>query len=184
MSKTIPNSVRAAIFIEGKILLVKRKDIPIWELPGGAIDNSETPEEAVLREIKEETGIDANIDRKVALYSSDSFFIKPVYLYKLSAKNNLFSPCKKEVKQIDLFSIDMLPKNLAPYFDQWILDAKEDKPYFEKIIKDITLYKLIKYFLSHPIISIRYILMRCRIHLNFLFCSCCFALNYFILKLC
>jgi 8-oxo-dGTP diphosphatase len=167
MSKTIPNSVRAVIFIDDKVLLVKRRDIPVWEIPGGSIDKNETSDQAVLREIKEETGIIAEIDRKVALFSFDSFLFKPVYLYKLKANNTSFSACKKEVKQIHLFAINNLPKNLAPFYDQWIIAAKEDRPYFEKVIKDITLCKLIKYFLSHPIISIRYLLMRCGIHINF-----------------
>ena len=167
MSKTIPNSVRAVIFINDKVLLIKRRDIPVWEIPGGAIDKNETPEEAILREIKEETGIETQIDRKVALFSSNSFFLKPVYLYKIKANDTSFLACKKEVKEISLFALDSLPKNLAPFFDQWIMDAKADKPYFEKVIKDITLYKIFHYFLNHPIISIRYLLMRCGIHINF-----------------
>ena len=98
MSKTIPNSVRAALFVDGKVLLVKRRDIPVWEIPGGAIDKNETAEIAILREIKEETGIDAIIEKKVALYSSNSFFIKPFYLYKLTGASKSFIPCEKEVK--------------------------------------------------------------------------------------
>ncbi len=32
------------------ILLVKRKDIPLWDLPGGRIAEGETPESAAVRE--------------------------------------------------------------------------------------------------------------------------------------
>ena len=166
MSKTIPKSVRAAVFINEKVLLIKRRDIPVWEIPGGAIDANETAEEAILREIKEETGIDATIEKKVALYTSDSFFIKPVYLYKLIAKEQPLTPCKKEVKEIGLFDLKDLPKNLAPFYENWIKDAKEIKPYFEKTITDITFTGLIKYFCKHPMISIRFLLMRCGIHIN------------------
>lgn len=44
------------------ILLVKRKDFPLWDLPGGRQEMGETLEECVLREVKEETGCDVEID--------------------------------------------------------------------------------------------------------------------------
>lgn len=44
-----------------EVLLIKRANPPfegMWAAPGGFIDMDETPEEAVLRELQEETGID------------------------------------------------------------------------------------------------------------------------------
>jgi len=54
------------ISTDGKVLLIQRKNPPfegLWALPGGFVDMDETPEMAVLRELKEETGID-NIQLK------------------------------------------------------------------------------------------------------------------------
>jgi len=34
------------------VLLVKRKDVPIWVIPGGGIDEGEEPEGAALRELR------------------------------------------------------------------------------------------------------------------------------------
>ena len=54
---------------EGKILLQKRVDSLIpdadgtWELPGGKIDYGETPEDAVMRECREEAGCEIQIKR-------------------------------------------------------------------------------------------------------------------------
>ena len=62
MSKTIVKSVLGALIIDGKVILVKRRDCPVWVLPGGKIDDGETPEEAIIRETKEETGYDVIID--------------------------------------------------------------------------------------------------------------------------
>lgn len=46
------------------ILLVKRKDIPLWDLPGGRIAEGETPESAAVREAFEETGYNVTIIKK------------------------------------------------------------------------------------------------------------------------
>lgn len=53
--------VSAWIEKEGKVLLVKRplhkKRGGLWEFPGGKIEKGETPEEAIIRELKEELGL-------------------------------------------------------------------------------------------------------------------------------
>ncbi|MEP7103145.1 MAG: NUDIX domain-containing protein [Candidatus Dojkabacteria bacterium] len=55
--------VKALILKEGKILLVKRGStaptFPLtWDLPGGLVDDNELPDDAVLREVQEETGLE------------------------------------------------------------------------------------------------------------------------------
>ncbi|MBN1451486.1 MAG: RNA pyrophosphohydrolase [Anaerolineales bacterium] len=45
----------------GKVLGLERKDIPgAWQLPQGGLDGNEAPEQAVRREIWEETGIEGS----------------------------------------------------------------------------------------------------------------------------
>lgn len=63
MSKIILGTILIVID-EGKILFLKRTKPPFegyWALPGGKIDFGEHPEETAVREIKEETGIDAKV---------------------------------------------------------------------------------------------------------------------------
>lgn len=163
MSKTIVTSVLGALFIDGKILLVKRRDIPVWTIPGGGIEPFETPEEAIIREIKEETGINAMIGRKVALYTSSSVFITPVYLFTLLPKKEVsLDPQNSEVREMGTFSIDALPHVTAPFQIDWIKDAFENKPYFEKHITTITPRYACMVFLKHPIIGIRFLLMHAK----------------------
>ncbi len=53
--------VGAVILNEGKILLEKRKNLPgkgKWSIPGGLVELGERIENAVIREVQEETGLD------------------------------------------------------------------------------------------------------------------------------
>ncbi|MEM3000168.1 MAG: NUDIX hydrolase [Candidatus Bathyarchaeia archaeon] len=60
--------VGAIIIKDGKILLEKRKSAPAkgeWSVPGGLVELGESIEQAVIREVKEETGVDVASPRLV-----------------------------------------------------------------------------------------------------------------------
>ena len=62
--------VGAVIVKEGKVLLVKRGKSPSfgeWSIPGGAVNVGESLEQALLREIKEETGLVINIGKPIEI---------------------------------------------------------------------------------------------------------------------
>lgn len=52
----------ALIDVDGRVLLAKRPEgksmANLWEFPGGKIEPNETPEQAIIRELQEELGID------------------------------------------------------------------------------------------------------------------------------
>ena len=54
---------------DGRVLLQRRADFGVWGLPGGAVEVGETLEQAVRREVKEETGFDVEVVRLVGAYS-------------------------------------------------------------------------------------------------------------------
>jgi ADP-ribose pyrophosphatase YjhB (NUDIX family) len=52
----------AACFREGRLLLVRRARPPqLWTLPGGRVEHGERAADAALRELREETGVEADI---------------------------------------------------------------------------------------------------------------------------
>lgn len=61
---TLHNGASIALFKDRRVLLVRRKNAPLaglWSLPGGKAEGDETPRETAWRELKEETGIEAEI---------------------------------------------------------------------------------------------------------------------------
>ncbi len=59
--------VRGAVFRAGKILLVREAVDGLWTLPGGWADIGDAPSEAVEREIREESGFEANAIKLLAV---------------------------------------------------------------------------------------------------------------------
>jgi 8-oxo-dGTP pyrophosphatase MutT (NUDIX family) len=53
--------VTAYIVKDGKVLLVHHRKLGMWLPVGGHIDEGETPDEAILREAKEEAGLEIEI---------------------------------------------------------------------------------------------------------------------------
>lgn len=63
-------AVFAFIVQKGSILLVRQETgNRYWSLPGGVVEAGESLEGTVIREVKEETGLDVRVGRLVAVYS-------------------------------------------------------------------------------------------------------------------
>ncbi|CUK09026.1 8-oxo-dGTP diphosphatase MutT [Shimia thalassica] len=60
--KTVLVSAVALIDVDGRVLLAQRPEgkslAGMWEFPGGKVEQGETPEQALIRELQEELGID------------------------------------------------------------------------------------------------------------------------------
>lgn len=60
--------VRGAVFDGDTILLVRERSDGLWTLPGGWADVGESPSEAVVREVEEESGYRTRVTKLAALY--------------------------------------------------------------------------------------------------------------------
>ena len=66
-------AVSAAIFRDGRVLIVRRGRPPahgLYTLPGGGVELGETLEEAIVREVREETGLEPD---PVAAYQRSGY---------------------------------------------------------------------------------------------------------------
>lgn len=76
--------VAAVIERDGRVLVCRRRpDHPHplkWEFPGGKVEDGETPRAALVRELKEELGIDAEPDGEITRYHFAYPGKKPILL--------------------------------------------------------------------------------------------------------
>jgi ADP-ribose pyrophosphatase YjhB (NUDIX family) len=54
---------------EGRILLQRRSDNGLWGLPGGSVEIGESVRDAIVREVREETGLTVEVVRLIGVYS-------------------------------------------------------------------------------------------------------------------
>ena len=108
---------RAAIFKDNKILLVCENN-ETWSLPGGWCDVLESVKSNTIKEVKEETGLDVEVEKIIAIQDRNKHN-KPIYAYGVC---KIFSQCKIlsgefveniETTETRFFGKDELPKNLA-----------------------------------------------------------------------
>ena len=117
-------------FPHNQILLIKRATVPFkgfWALPGGRVDGGEIVEQTVVREVKEETGLDVKVIRKIGEYHEQGFQDGVEYDYYPACflVNNFKGKLEKqkaEIEEIRLFNLNELPEILAFEHAQMIED--------------------------------------------------------------
>lgn len=107
--------VRAVVFQDDKILLVKEKMDDKWSLPGGYADIGLTPSEIIVREVKEESGFDVLPTRILGMIDYNKHQRRP-FPFDIHV---LFMECQiiggnsttgLETSDVGFFSIDNLPE--------------------------------------------------------------------------
>lgn len=106
--------VRAAVFQENRVLLVKERSDGGWTLPGGWADIGDSPAEAAVREVKEESGYDVVTSKLAAVYDRDRHGHPPLpyAVYKLFFLCNLVGgqpESNHETDGVGFFAEDELP---------------------------------------------------------------------------
>ena len=61
---------------DNRVLFMRRSDNGEWGLPAGAIDPGETPAEAVVREVREETGLEVKPSRIAGVFGGKGFRVR------------------------------------------------------------------------------------------------------------
>lgn len=153
------------LFRGDEVLLVLRRDLPVWVLPGGGIDSPETPEEAVVREVHEETGLSVTIRRKVGLWLPVNKLTSPAFVFECALTSELPEKLlpQAESAEVRFWKLSQLPKSLFFLHREWIEAALENNfaPVTRRI-ESVTYARCLWLFLCHPIHCIKYWICRGR----------------------
>ncbi len=113
--------VFALIFDERRLLLGHRRDIDWWNLPGGGMEASETVDEALRREVREETGLEVEVEQLVGVYSKPQKQ-EVVLTFRCHVIGGMLQ-ATKENRENRYFAPDAIPHNTLPKHRQRIEDA-------------------------------------------------------------
>ncbi|MGM1048125.1 MAG: NUDIX domain-containing protein [Bacillota bacterium] len=118
----IPKVGVGAVILDenSRILLVLRKKSPeagYWSLPGGKVEYMETVENAVIREIKEELGIDIEIERLLCVtnhivQSENVHWVAPTFVARI-INGNVENREPHALQEVQWFPIDDIPDNIT-----------------------------------------------------------------------
>ena len=117
-------------FLQDTILLIKRDTVPFkgyWALPGGRAEPGETVEQTIVREVKEETGLDVTVVRKIGEYHEQGIqggveydYYPACFLVKVVGGE--MKRQQGEIQKIQLFSLDDVPEQLAFVHNSMVKD--------------------------------------------------------------
>ena len=121
--------VDIAILQAHQVLLIQRADMPVWGLPGGAVDAYESIAQAAVREAYEETGLIVKLDRIVGIYSRPNWGEgSHAVLFTAHAIGGELLTTTHETINAGFFDRDKLPKDTMSWFHQRIQDVFADQP--------------------------------------------------------
>lgn len=129
-------TVKGIVILDNKILLLKRvkpstDGLGFWELPGGGLEYGETPNQALIRELKEETGLDIVV-------------IKPAYT---------FTKIRKDYQTVGIGFL-CIPKNdhvrlSDEHTDYCFVTIEKAKELLDKEIYNDIIYTIKEYYLQY-----------------------------------
>lgn len=125
---------------DGQILLQERADYRVWGIPGGIMEPGEDPAAAVIREVREETGLHVIPERIVGVYGGQDHLITYPNGDQVAVTSITFlcrviggtlQVDRDESLALRWFPADNLPENILPHHIPRIHHAfNRDTPFF------------------------------------------------------
>ncbi|MDG2334146.1 MAG: NUDIX domain-containing protein [Myxococcota bacterium] len=111
---------------EEEVLLSVRSDIRGWELPGGGLELDESPEQALAREVEEETGFQVEVEGHVGDYTRTGFRPHTARIYRCRVVAGDLRT-SRETPWVEWWPLAGLPETLLPWYRQPLEDAAQNR---------------------------------------------------------
>lgn len=144
---------------QDQLLLVKRADIAVFVLPGGGIETGESPEEAVIREVREETGWKVIVKRKSAEYYPINRLAADTHVFICEIVGGAQS-ISIESREVNFYPLNKLPSTFLYIHKMWIQEALNQTALVVRPLTEVNYGALILFFIYHPWIVLRFIWTR------------------------
>lgn len=128
---------------QNQILLVKRNDYPLWDFPGGRLEEAESLEECAIRETFEETGYKVIIEQKFGEYHVPYYDdIQHVFIARVTGGKAIKNG--EETAKVEWFHPEKVPLFLIPNRKLQIRDFQKSKTNVQKSLKVPFIVRLLK----------------------------------------
>ena len=105
----------------GLVLAARRRDNGRWEPPGGVLESGERFEDGVVREIREETGVEVRVERLTGVYKN---LLRDVVVlaYRCSPVAGTPGP-REETSAVEWITPEEAVRRMPPVFAARVTDA-------------------------------------------------------------
>jgi 8-oxo-dGTP pyrophosphatase MutT (NUDIX family) len=105
-----------------QVLLSIRSDLFGWELPGGTVEVDEDPEQALIREVEEETGLAVEIEARVGAWIREGFRPHTAHVYRCRVRGGT-PTVSAETPRLAWFAAAEPPRDLFPWYREPLAQA-------------------------------------------------------------
>ena len=120
--------VQGVVTGDAGVLLVLRRELRGWELPGGRAEPGEDERAALVRELREETGLEVEVGGRVGEYRRRGFAAHRAIVYRCRARGGALRP-SADTPAVAWYPPSALPHTLFPWFRGPLLDALGPGPF-------------------------------------------------------